>query len=214
MDSEQEQVEELKKWWKENGRMVVIGLVLGLGGVLGWTSWRSHTQSQAEAASQMYSQLVNTASEGTFDQARRQADELIEKFPSSGYAALGSLVAARAAYEEKDPEAAKRYLQRVVEEGEGIEVRDIARARLARILLAEGKPDEALRALDAVEGDSFAGISGEIRGDVLRAKDETQAAVQAYRGVLDAAEVAAETRRRVQMKLDNLGAGDAQASAQ
>ena len=92
MDSEQEELEALHKWWKENGRAVAIGLVLGLGGVFGWTTWQARVEAAAEEQSVAYQNLADTAALGNHAEAVPLADEIIAAAPASEYAALAALV--------------------------------------------------------------------------------------------------------------------------
>ena len=118
MDTEEEQLEELKRWWREHGRTVIAGVVLGLGTVGGWSWWRNHVTTQAEAASLHYEQLVNTAAVPDHDAAVAQADAIIAQDPDSGYAALAALVGAHAAWRKGDAATARRMLEWAVEHGE------------------------------------------------------------------------------------------------
>ena len=115
MADDEEQVEELKKWWSENGKSLVAGLGIGLAAVVGWTSWQTWERTQAELASVRYEQLVNDASAEKHDQALSQAEALADEFPDSAYASLASLIAARAAVQANDPDKAKQHLEWVVD---------------------------------------------------------------------------------------------------
>ena len=91
MESEDQQVEELKKWWKDNGRSIVIGVVLGIGGVGGWVGWKHHTETTAESASTLYSRLVNTAALENHAEVVQQTNALIADYPDQAYAALAAM---------------------------------------------------------------------------------------------------------------------------
>lgn len=204
-DSDTEQLETLKRWWKANGRAVVAGLILGLTGVLGWNYWRSYNNSQAEETSQRYDQLVALLEAQDYEQTEQHGSRLIEEFPDSGYAGLASLLLAKAAFQAEDLERAKRHLQWAVEHAHGLEVPRIARLRLARLLLHEKAYAEAAALLDRIEPSSFIGPYEEVRGDILSAQGQHEEARAAYRKALAALPPFGANRDRVQMKMNDLG---------
>ena len=205
MAGEEEQVEQLKKWWSENGKSVVAGLGIGLAAVAGWTSWQTWQRTQAELASVRYEQLVNDSTAGKHDQALSQAEALVEEFPDSAYASLASLLAARAAVESNDPGGAKRHLEWVVEHAPFPELVPIARIRLARLMIDAREYDAALAELDRVDSAPFDGQVRELRGDIHHARGDRDAARASYETVLAGADLSPSTRMRVRMKLDDLG---------
>jgi len=209
VESEEEQLEELRKWWKENGRSVVVGLVLGLGGVFGWTSWKAHTERRAEQASIEYQKVADSALREDHTGAIAQAEALIAEFPASGYAPLAALIAARSDYVTGRADGAQRHLEWAVEHAQRAGLRDVARMRLARIHLDAGRRDDASRLLDALEASEFASQVEELRGDLALARGDANAARDAYTAALADEALTPTGRTRVQMKLDDLGSGPA-----
>ncbi len=209
METPEQELEALKNWWKENGRTMVVGVAIGLGGVFGWTWWHDHLRSQAEEASQIYQQLVEDAATDKHDSVRAQAAEIIKNYPKTGYAALASLLAAKSAFAESDFDDAKGRLQWVIDNSDNASFRDLARLRMARILMAEDKLDEAMAITDSVEQEAFRSGANEIRGDIEIARGNTEGAREAYLQALTDAALSGATRSRVQMKLDDLGSSDA-----
>lgn len=205
METEEQELEALKKWWDENGRTVVIGIVLGLGAVFGWTTYQQQLESEAETLSISYQQILEAASEGAHGAVRAQAASIIESAPKSGYAALGSLLAARSAYEEQDIDGAKNHLFWVIQNAEKSQLKDVARIRLARVLIEENRLGEAKSNLDAIENEAFTPSADEIRGDILLLEGDVDGARDAYQRTLGADNISNATRSRVQMKLDDLG---------
>ena len=205
MATDEEQVQELKKWWSENGKGVLAGLGIGLAAVFGWSSWQTSHRTQAELASVRYEQLVNDATAGKHDQALSQAEALAGEFPDSAYASLASLIAARAAVETNVPDKAKQHLEWVVEHAPFPELVTIARLRLARLMLDAREYDDALAELDSIDSAPFHGRVTELRGDIHRTLGDRAAARESYETVLAGAELSQSTRFRVQMKLDDLG---------
>ena len=201
----EEEVERLKTWWKENGRFVVVAVVLGLGSVVGWNGWQDYRQDQAEQASQMYDELVEWAALGRHDDVLARTDLLIEEFPRSGYATLAALIGAASAVAQEQLHEATRWLEWVVQHAPRTAYRDLALIRLVRIHIDESAWDAALAALAAMDSTGFAAIAGELRGDIHFARGEVEEARAAYRGVLSGEAVFPASFVRVRMKLHDLG---------
>ena len=204
MDSEEEQLQELKRWWQEHGRTVIVGVVLGLGSVIGWTSWQAHVQGQAEAVSALYEQLVNTAARPDHAAAVAQADAIVAQHPDSGYAALAALTGAHSAYSNQDRATARRLLQWAAGNGEVFRVAEVARIRLARLLSEEGEHDAALAEIDQVTDPEFTALSAEVRGDILAARSDAAGARAAYESALAEESLPAGARGRIELKRDAL----------
>ena len=203
--ADDEDVAKLKSWWKENGRSIVAGVVLGLGGIVGWNAWQGHQERRAEAASEMYAQVAEAAEAGRHGEARTRAALLLEEFPRSGYATLAAFVASASAAAQGESAEARSRLAWIEENAPRDGYRDLARIRLARILLDEEAPQAALAALDRVGSDAFEAVAGELRGDVLLARGSPEEARSAYRDVLAGERALPTARARVRMKLDDLG---------
>jgi predicted negative regulator of RcsB-dependent stress response len=178
--------------------------VLGLGTVVGWTTWRSHQDAQAEALSMRYQALVDTAALPNHSGAVELADAIIADDPQSSYAALAALVGAHSAFKAHDISTTRRMLEWAIANASGFQVNQVARVRLARILTAEGNHDDALTQLDAVTDASFAAVAAEARGDVLKARGDADAARAAYEGALAAESITPQARERIQLKIETL----------
>ncbi len=205
--SDQEQLEALQKWWKENGMAIVGGLLLGLVGVGGWQYWQGWRVDQAETASALYERVTVAVDVGNDQEAESALKELAGSHSGSPYAALAAFAVAAEAIRADDLEAARTHLEWVVENGAVSEHREIARLRLARVLLAAGDPSGALAQLDAV-GPVFRGESEELRGDVFVAQGDFERARQAYQTAAAEALLAGGDNPWLQMKLENLGTAD------
>ena len=208
METEEQQLEEIRHWWKEHGRTVIAGVVLGLGTVIGWTSWRNHQESTAEELSARYDTIVTavTAPAPDYEQVRDLSNELIADHPKSSYACLSALVAAHAAYSNDDATTAERLLNWAIDNATSFNIADVARLRLARIISTKGEFDRALSLLDAISAADFAALRLEGRGDVLGAKSDISAAKSAYDEALKDESLQRNARQRIQLKLDELAA--------
>ena len=204
-DSEQEQVEAIKKWWKENGRSVIAGLVIGLGGMIGWKFWVAYQETRAVSASTAYDQLLQIIDDNRHEEARQHGDRLVQEYPRSAYAGLSSLMLARVALDQGDTEAARHHLQWVVGHASLPELKSLATLRLARLQLQAGKTDAALDLLSKGPPVGFEAAYAETRGDVLVAKGDISAARAAYLLALSGLSASSTNRALLQMKLDDLG---------
>ena len=203
--ADDEDVAKLKAWWNEYGRTVVVGVVLGLGGIVGWNGWQSHQERRAEEASEMYAQVVEDAAQGRHADARTRAALLLTEFPRSGYATLAAFVASASAAAQGDLAEARSRLSWIAENASREGYRDLARIRLARVLLDEADTDSALDTLAEVSSGAFDSVAGELRGDIHLARGSPDEARSAWRNVLDGEEALPSSRARVRMKLDDLG---------
>ena len=203
--ADDEDVAKLKAWWNEYGRTVVVGVVLGLGGIVGWNGWQSHQERRAEEASEMYAQVVEAAAQGRHADARTRAALLLTEFPRSGYATLAAFVASASAAAQGDLAEARSRLSWIAENASREGYRDLARVRLARVLLDEEDTDAALDTLAEVSSGAFDAVAGELRGDIQLARGSPDEARSAWRSVLDGEGALPSSRARVQMKLDDLG---------
>lgn len=209
-ESERDQIEALKKWWKENGRVVSLGLVIGLGSVFGWTSWKAYATAQAEKASALYQQMISRAGARDFARADELAEVLMRDFSDSGYAELTGLVRANSAFARNQLAEARGYLRWVIDTARRPELKAIARLRLARLLLDDGDAAGATALLDAAEPGTLIVAYEELRGDIAFAGSDPKAAAKRYMAALAAEDLSSAGRARIQMKLDDLGLSSAE----
>lgn len=202
---DEEQVENLKRWWKENWLALVAGVGLGLGAIGGWQGWQHWQDGQAQAASRLHEDLKQALEGGQTEEAVGIADRLTREFASSPYAASAALRLARADVEAARYEEAVGRLAWVAAHAEDAATRDVARVRQARVLLAQGKLDAALPLLDAV-GEPYRALAEEVRGDLLLAKGDRSGARAAYDKALQGLDEQAANRELLQQKRDDLGA--------
>lgn len=198
-NSEQEQVEALKAWWDKNGRSSLVTLVLFLMAVFGWQQWDGHRKGVAEAASTHYQKMM-----GMMEQDSNNAIEagraLIASYPDSIYAVMASMAMARLAVEQKDLDAAAAHLRSAMQNSDQPELTALARLRLARVELAQGKPDAALTTL----GSEKSAANDELRGDILLAQGKPDEARASYTRALEGYVETPDKHELVQMKLDDL----------
>ena len=210
---EQDQLEDLKAWWRQWGNYVssaVLAVCVGIVGVQGWRWWQ---HSQAEQASVLYSAISTAVRANDLAKSKDAMAELAAKYSGTGYAPRGGLIVAKLLFDNGDKAGARTQLQWVIEKAGEDNLREIARYRLAEVQFDDKQYDDALRTLDAKHDDAFAGLYADLRGDILAAagrRDEARAAYQAANAKLDAK---APYHAYVQVKLDALGGPTAPAVA-
>lgn len=203
---EQEQVASLKAWWHDHGNLVLSLVTAVAVGAAGWQGWNWYQRTQTAEANSLYEQLAKGTQSGDAKAVRDAAGALAENYSRTLYASLAALVSARFHYDRKDVKSAKAALQWVIDRSPFDDLRDIARLRMAALLLDEKAYDEALKVLEAKHGDAFAAQFAATKGDVLAAKAQTAEAKAAYRLALEKAEKSSESfRAGVQLRLDALG---------
>ena len=203
---EQEQLAALKGWWKDNGNLV-LGLIAAVAfSVAAWQGWNLYQRTQALQASALYETLWKAIRTSDAKAVRDAGGALAESYPRTLYASMGALASARFYFDRNDVKAAKAQLQWVIDRSSSDELRDIARLRLAALLLDEKAHDEALVQLEAGHGAPFAAPFAALKGDVLVAKGRSAEAKAAYTLALEKAEKGNDAfRASVQLRLDALG---------
>ena len=203
---EQEQLASVKGWWHDNGTKVVTVLAIAVIAGSAWQGWRVWQANQAQQAGAQYEVLVKAAQEGDAKALRDAGGTLVESFPRTLYASMGALVAARFHVEHADLKNAKAQLQWVVEHSPSDELRDIARLRLAAVLLDEKSHDEALSLLEAKHAAPLDAQYAALKGDILVAKDQRAEAKAAYQRALEkAGKENSAFRESVRTRLEALG---------
>lgn len=210
--TEEEQVEALKDWWKENGRSVIIGAVLALAAVFGWRYWQESTRAQAEDASTQYQMLLQRLDEGEGREVVEIARRIIAEHANTPYAALASLSLAQQAVDQNDLDGAGAHLRWVMQNAKVDEVRKLAQVRLARVLVAQGQTDEALQQVSGLGSGSFSALAEEVKGDAYLAQGRRADALRAYQAALAAAADVPAKQQVLRMKVDDLA--DAGVAAQ
>jgi len=212
---EQEQLDQLKAFWKQYGNLVTWLLIAALGAYAAWNGWQRWQASQAAKASAMYDELDRAASAGDAVRAARVFADLKERYPGTAFAEQGALLAARTQFERGKPDDARAALAWAAEHADQPEYRAIARLRLAGLLLDEKKPDEALRQLDAAAPvKEFEALVADRRGDVLLAKGDRDGAKTAYATAWKTMDATLDYRQLVAAKLTALGAAPDAPAAQ
>ncbi|MEJ2522477.1 MAG: tetratricopeptide repeat protein [Gammaproteobacteria bacterium] len=211
--SEKEQIERIRAWWKENGAWIIVGVGVGILGLAGWNWWQSHKLTQAQEASAVYASLSSAAGSGQIDEARSELERLAGDYGGTPYLQQGRLALAAALVEAERSDEAADLLAQVMNEADDPELSLVARLRLARLLASTGQADRALEVATVANPGTFGSALNEVRGDVLAARGDTDAAREAYQAALDGvAEGGVVDEAFVRMKLEALGGAAAESS--
>ncbi len=178
--NEQEQWEQVKAWLRENGLWIGAGVLLGVGGLVGYNTWQDRKLRIAQEAGTRYEQAIEAMDRGDRTRGLAITDEIAKEYPGTAYADLATLAAARVHVESGELDKAVASLTTVMNGSKDDELRLIARLRLSRVQSAQGKNDDALATLNGAEAGEFAARFAEARGDALFAKGDTQGALEAY----------------------------------
>ncbi len=200
--TDEEKAEDLKAWWRANGNSVIAGVALAIAGLFGWEYWQGMKVSTAEAAATLY-----TESQTTDDMAvaAQKMQALQNDYPTTPYAALASLESAKTYAEKGEYEPAAAALSWVKDNSKEQELKDVAQIRLARVLVAMGKYDEALALANQKLGAAYESLLEELKGDIYSAQKQAEQARTAYERAILTNQ--AGSNELIQLKLDNLGKG-------
>lgn len=203
---EQEQLATLKGWWKDNGTQVLAVIAAAAIAAAAFQGWRIWQANQAQQAGAQYEALLKAVQAGDARALRDAGGTLVESYPRTLYASMAALASARFYFERADLKNAKLQLQWVLERSPSDELRDLARLRLAGVLLDEKAHDEALALLEAKHAAPLAAQYAALKGDILVAKNKAADAKAAYRLALEKTDQRDSAfRASVQLRLDALG---------
>jgi predicted negative regulator of RcsB-dependent stress response len=214
--SEKEQIEALRSWWRENGRFIISGLVLGVALLLGFNYWNKQKAENALQASAAYEALLNEVAQGNAEAAGEKAAALAENYGSTVYAAQARLAMAKLYMDKGRDEDAATELRALLEAADATDAKEavmIGRLRLAKILLYQDKPQEAIDLLQGYSDTAFAGRYSEALGDAYVALGQAEDAREAYTLALaDDPNAPTVNRTLVQMKINDLPKASAPAA--
>jgi predicted negative regulator of RcsB-dependent stress response len=203
---EQEQIDALKAWWSQYGRLVIaaaVAFVLGVAGVQGWLYYKSQS---AQRASDVFADLEEAARIGDPKRATELTKKLMDEYARTAYAARAALLAAKVSADAGDAKGAGEQLRWAADNARDEQTRALANLRLAAVLLDAKQYDEAMKALGAAHPEPFAALFADARGDVYVAQGKPADARLAYQAALDKLPKSSTYRNVVELKRDALGA--------
>jgi predicted negative regulator of RcsB-dependent stress response len=205
--TDDEQWEAIKRWTTENGIWVVAGVALGAALLFGYRFYEGHRTSQAQNAAAQFDVMTAALDSNDRAAAKRSGEALIKGYPSTPYADQAELLLARLAMDEGHEVDAVAALTHVMNDSKDEELRNVARLRLARVRIDQGKPDEAVQTLAVAAPGKFAARFHDVRGDALFAKNDLAGAAVEYQAALDGGDPRGADTALIELKLADLGKG-------
>lgn len=202
--TEQEQIEILKNWIKQYSMVILAGVIIAIIAITGWRYWQQRQNKILHHASAVYDEMLTKRAQNDPEATLVQAQKVFTHYSQTPYGQMGALMLARNAILNKDYPKAEKQLNWVLDHSSIASIRQIARLRLARVKIAEQKPDEAVKILQKIEQKSFNGLIDEVKGDAYVAMKNSVLARKSYQQALTELPNAEVIRPLLQMKYDNL----------
>lgn len=219
--TEEEQLEALKRWWKENGKSTVAAIAVIGAGFFGWNQYQSHQVKVAQEGSALYEEFIAATTELGDKASDEQkstvmvlADGIVAQNPNGLYANFAELHVAKLAVEGGNLEEAKKRLQAVSTNGNNDAIKELATLRLARVEMALGSAEQALKVLQKDVSTAYAGAYAELRGDIMLSQKKYGEARTAYQTALDNLnDPRSMSRSLIQLKIDSASVADSSSPA-
>lgn len=211
--NDDETIEQLKSWWQRYGTPLLLLIAVTLFSVAGWRYWSSSRIEAASTAQTLQQQMLAAAQrlQGNPDDKTANTDlqrlgrQLVDEYGNTPYGADAALLLARRAVESGNLAEAEKQLRWVLEQGPRADTEVLVQTRLARVLAAAGKHDEALTLLAGIKAEGVTPLVDEIRGDILLLKGDRAKAAEAYRAADAALAERDEVRPVLELKLADVG---------
>ena len=206
-DTEEEQVAAIKRWWKENGASTIIGIAVGVIIIGGWNFWQTYTQDKANQASALYEELLASDSNEKIESVEKITERITEQYGSTAYATYAALLLAKTKVQQGEVESAKSILEKQMKIADSAELRNVARIRLVKLMLATDENEKGLQTIAEVDQSSSQGFSAsydELTGDLYLALGRLGEARTAYQSALRAG----SNSPLLQFKLDDITAAE------
>jgi predicted negative regulator of RcsB-dependent stress response len=202
--SDEEKAEAIKQWWRDNGRSVVAGVILGGAAIFGFRYWTSQQEVLAQNASVLYQQAAIQMNQADYEKAQETVAQLTQNYDSTAYAVFAALELAQAATTRNELDRAEEQLNWVVDTAKLSAHRDLARLRLVQINLQQQNYEQATALIDAAETSAFNSMFAELEGDLALAQGNMAEAQNAYQRALASLAVGDARQSLLQLKLDDV----------
>jgi predicted negative regulator of RcsB-dependent stress response len=200
-----DQVAWLKSWWKQYGKSLLAGVIIGLLLLAGLNYWKQSRTQRAETAALLYENMLSELQQGKAEALLTSATRLMQDYSGTPYAGKAALLAARSRFDAGDLAGARQHLDWAVKHAEETAVQHSARVRLGRLMLEQGETDAALSLIAVKDQGGFDSEYEELRGDLLLTKGDRNGARQAYRLALDKLPRSSAYAPLLKLKLENMG---------
>ena len=201
-ETEEQQVAAIKKWWSENGNMLIVGAVVGLAGLWGWRYYGESIISNQETASSEFAQVLAKFEADSTEQGAADMKTFVADNEGNNYATLASLLLAKEAVKENNFELAKTQLAHLLETNEYEPLMPVIKLRLARVQAELGEYDQAITTLDKITEEGFIVKANQSKGNVYLKQGDTNAARSAFQAAVDAS--VGRVDSILQLQLDDL----------
>ena len=198
---EEQEINQLKDWWKENGKTIIVAFILGVGGMFGWRYWQAYQAEQIAQASSQYDALIYSAQQ---DKQAKKAniEQFVQANSKTAYAVFALLDEAKKAAEKQDFAAAEVNLNQALTQSQDEVLTSIVALRLSAVQFQLGQLDNALTTLNQVKGESFDARKALLTGDIQVAKGDKVAAKNSFE---QAQQSGSQLEQQMaKMKLNNL----------
>ncbi len=203
---QQEQLDELKHFWKQYGNAITWFLIVVMGAYAGWNGYQYWQKQQSTKAAALFDEVERAAASGDTAKLERSWNDMKDRFPGTTYAAQSALLVGKTFQQADKPDAALAALKWAAETASDDANTQLARLRLAHLQIQQKAFDDAAKTLTKPFTPAFAGLALDIQGDLFIAQNKSPEAVKAYTEAWSKLEVNNEYRRLVLAKLNALGA--------
>lgn len=211
-ETEEQQVEALKEWWKENGTPLIIGAVLGLAGFAGWKYWSNQQIAYQAGASDLYNKVTEILNKEDKTGLVASAEAVKNQYPDSSYAILAAFHLAKEAVDNNELDKAAAELNWVIDNHASNEMVSVAKIRLARVLIQQDNATAALPLVELDEKSGYYALASLVKGDALLALDKKDEALTAYQAANSDLTIAAR-HPSLQLKIDELSTANTNTGA-
>ncbi len=203
-ETEEQQVEAIKRWWHENFKMVIIASLIGLSAIVGVQQWKQNKIVNAQSASVEYDHILNVIITKKEEVIKEQVNNLLNDYADYPYAALSAMLEATQLINAGQLAQAEEKYQWVIDHSPTQTLQHISRVRLASLMASQGKNEPALNLLNTEEG-SFKGAYLEVKGDILVTLKRVEEARSAYDQALESYRAIGANIQILKIKRNDLG---------
>lgn len=203
--TEDEQVEALKKWWKDNGTAIIVGLAIALSAVAGYNYWQKQKLKSAYKASAEYAQVIKQLHDEPEEGDIKRAEALIQEHNSSVYAAFSAMTLAKVAVDNEDYDVALTHLNSALNLAKSAQLKPLINFRIAQIQYAKDDLDQALQTLASIKDKGQEAQVKELQADIYNEKGDQAKALSLYKESIAILGDEAKRNNSLQLKYKNLG---------
>ncbi|MES2204986.1 MAG: tetratricopeptide repeat protein [Pseudomonadota bacterium] len=204
--TEEEQIDDLKRWIKSYGPSIVMGIVLAIALLYGWRYWHSYQHNRAVQASVLYQQAVDAYQTKRTDLLAKSVETLQNKYPKSPYASYGVFLQVKLAADQQAYSDAEVGLGWIIHHSHDNNIKAIAELRLGSIQTADHQEELAIKTLESIKNPAFKGLAHIKIADAYLALGDTKNAKINYEAAGKLLPDAGNTMPTLAVKLDNANA--------